>query len=154
MERAVLANSGGHLPPPLSASRLLQTTKAPWWLSSWVIMVACGGVAALCAIIWLAIQGGLSYTTDPDRLAVRAYLRNNLGEPKWEEVEWWPARRWKGDGNHRICRLKYRVMTPLGRIMRDDVFWCKGAKTSQMDEAWQNAYVSQWADAFWGEPQK
>jgi hypothetical protein len=29
---------------------------------------------------------------DPDLTAVRAWLRDNLDDPKWEEVRWWPAR--------------------------------------------------------------
>jgi len=64
---------------------------------------------------------GLPATTDPDRLAVREFLRNDLSEPQWEEVEWWGGREGISVFT-RVCRMKYRCLTPRGRIMMDDVF--------------------------------
>lgn len=59
---------------------------------------------------------GLPATTDPDRLAVREFLRNDLSEPQWEEVEWWGGREGISVFT-RVCRMKYRCLTPRGRIM-------------------------------------
>ena len=35
---------------------------------------------------------GAGRRTDPELELVRAYLRENLDDPTWEEVRWWPAR--------------------------------------------------------------
>jgi len=71
---------------------------------------------------------------DPDRAAVRAWLKENLNVPDWEEVRWWPARdivNYEDDLNmnpraskpFRLCRLKYRAKNAVGATEIYDQFF-------------------------------
>jgi hypothetical protein len=71
---------------------------------------------------------------DPDLQAVRSYLRENLDDPYFEEVRWWPARR-SEDGVVQVCRLKYRTKSLFGiLVLRDDVFRLDNGKWRPIDK--------------------
>lgn len=97
-------------------------------------------------------------TGDPasGRNAVREWLTNNLDDPNFEEVQWWPstslkgAKTWSGsddwphttptlwkslDAEGTAIRLKYRTKNRLGaRELRDEVFWITdGMVTHRID---------------------
>lgn len=48
---------------------------------------------------------------DPDLELVRAWLKENLDDPHWEEVRWWHAREVR---KSKIGRLKYRTKNKNG----------------------------------------
>jgi hypothetical protein len=90
-------------------------------------------------------------TADPDRDAVRQWLRSNSNDPQPREIRWWPARtldefyrrqlmaakdeaeddpefrdyadQLEADGPQRVCRLKYRLKNEVGaQVSHDDLF--------------------------------
>jgi hypothetical protein len=83
--------------------------------------------------------------TDPDLVAVRAWLKENLNVPEWEEIRWWPRRdmsKWYRDSSPDIdwskappaepiflCRLKYRSKNEQGAtVLFDDAFEIKNGR--------------------------
>jgi hypothetical protein len=82
---------------------------------------------------------------DPDLVAVRVWLKENLNVPEWEEVRWWPRRdetKWYRDSSPNIdwskappaepvfiCRLKYRTKNEQGAtVILDHTFQIKDGK--------------------------
>jgi len=83
--------------------------------------------------------------TDPDLVAVRAWLKENLNVPEWEEIRWWPRHdmsKWYRDSSPDIdwskappaepiflCRLKYRSKNEQGAtVLFDDTFEIKNGR--------------------------
>lgn len=64
---------------------------------------------------------------DPDRQAVRAWLKENLGEPEWEEVRWWGPVPDQERG-YNLMRLKYRAGPRGNRLNIDAVFAVKNGE--------------------------
>lgn len=114
-------------------------------VASLAVTVAVIVVAAKLA--WPTASKGLTtvrdnLTVDHDMAAVRAYLRENLNDPHWEEVKWWPAR--IGNNyykNERVCRLKYRAKTGPFLRLHDQTFIiaADGVRPSEQYENVQQA---------------
>jgi hypothetical protein len=100
-------------------------------------------------------------TPDPDRDAVRAWLRANSGDPHPRELRWWPARtldefyrqqlmaakdaaeddpelfdfveQLEREGPNRVCRFKYRTKNEVGAaISHDDLFSLRGGSVRKI----------------------
>ncbi len=99
------------------------------------------------------------FNADPDREAVRQWLRANLNDPHPREIRWWPARtlddlyrrqlmaakdaaeddpqlldyadELERNGPLRVCRLKFRPKNELGaQVPRDELFVVRGGRVS------------------------
>ena len=106
------------------------------------------GVAATVVIVFVAIgllrmsrvlvDHGGPMLVDPDRAAVRKYLRENLGNPEWEKIRWWPAVEAPKRSDvpircTRICMLKYRAEMPLlGKVVCTDMFGLADGKATKL----------------------
>lgn len=87
---------------------------------------------------------------DPDLVAVRAWLTENLNVPEWQELRWWPKRdmaKWYRDSSPDfdwskappakpifLCRLKYRTKNEHGAtVLLDHTFQIKDGKASKFN---------------------
>jgi hypothetical protein len=99
--------------------------------------------------------------SDPDRDAVRAWLRDNSGDAHPRELRWWRARtldefyrqqlmaakdsaeddpemydfveQLESQGPDRVCRLKYRIKNDVGAaVSHDDLFSLRGGSVRRL----------------------
>ena len=91
-------------PTAISPPRAVSVTLPRSALIGLLIVVAVlGFTAGLASSPMLASRSGMApagkierpqvaaMTTDPDKVAVEQWLRNNLDDGSWEEVQWWPV---------------------------------------------------------------
>lgn len=91
--------------------------------------IAVGGAILVGVIAVVATSsGGIGSTGEQQ--AVRSYLKENLPDPTWEEVRWWPSVD-LGNGD-RALRLKYRAKSFLGKVLVDQVFVFRGGRVAEV----------------------
>lgn len=76
-------------PQPLGDYRRSTWARIKWPAFAASIVVA---AAIVILVVVASIAKLVGFTTDRDLAAVRVYLKENLNDPTWEEVRWWPGR--------------------------------------------------------------
>lgn len=106
------------------------------------------GVTMLAFLGALAVIGGLAFTGsaakiglgDPNKEAVRQYLRENLPDPHWEEIQWVMGKH--DPRGETMVGLKYRAKNGFGAKMVDvRVFYVQDGEVNQSFDHIPLSYV-------------
>lgn len=88
-----------------------------------VIMVVfiLAAATAYAGVVFFPVGFQNPPTSDPDRIAVRKWLAENLNSPTWTEVRWWPVVRGPkcSISGIPVCRIKVRYNGPFGPVLDD-----------------------------------
>lgn len=104
-----------------------------------ILGVVVAAVLVLVGVGALVLRGDLSSVVSglgvatPEQRAVRAWLKENLDTPEWEEVRWWPAVN-HGSSRNRLLRLKFRTENPFGGISLLDWCFSVDAKSGKVED--------------------
>lgn len=98
--------------------------------TKWKFQAVFFGLFVLTSI--LTVLAWSYATQDNDLQIVRAYLQENLDNPGWEEVRWWPART---SSFGRLRRLKFRErIGESSYLMHDEIFVIEDGEVQQLPD--------------------